>query len=175
MAMVGSITLRVNETAHGTVAFIMFACGVLHLIVFYFKIAWFIETRPLRQRIYQLCLFMCIPFNLIVVIAVGSVSVSCQAIACQSAFENAMSILEFITTIFLMVYVFSFNEDIACISLGHVMNVDPMVQKAHLPSISPSSEQETQLGVKGDAQSAVQDSSSLNELRLSNNNNPVAK
>lgn len=122
MSLVGSVTLAVNVYLHNVCAFVMFFTGVLHMLLFYTKIAWYLEERRHRLLVYKSLLFICIPFNLLIAIIAGSLYLRCSSDSCRAFSINISPVCEFWTTISLLVYCYFFKADIECITLTAVLS-----------------------------------------------------
>lgn len=68
MSFVGSISIQLNATTHSIIAFFMFLSFILHMLLFYFTIMIKFEYTQLQLLIHRVCLFICIPFNIILLI-----------------------------------------------------------------------------------------------------------
>jgi hypothetical protein len=69
-----------------------------------------IETKKLL--IIRICLFMCIPFNVFVLIIAAIVNVNCSTYACDGFVVDISPSLEFSTTFFILIYFFRYREDL---------------------------------------------------------------
>ncbi len=118
---IGSITLNVNLKVHRSIAVIMFVCIILHMVVFYFQIAWFLETRTAQLNAVKLCIFMCIPVNLCMVVAAW---VGCNVHGCVPLSRDLLALSEYLTALCISVYVLQFALDLDCISLTVAADAD---------------------------------------------------
>lgn len=163
MSMVGSVTLAVNVYVHSFFAFVMFFTGVLHMLLFYTKIAWYLEDRRHRLLVYQALLTVCIPFNLLIAVVAGSLYMSCSSHSCQAFAVNISPVAEFWTTAALLAYCYSFRADIECVTLKNLLN------KAMLAS----SAQESKGGASGFDSVANNNPALMNQILINSARNSV--
>lgn len=120
MTIVGSIQLVANEAAHGTFAFFMFLFGVCHVLVFYYGLSKSLSNHPIAQLLRQLCIFISVQLNIVVIIIAIIVRGACGEFSCRSFAVNVAPILEFTTVVGLLLYMASFYWDLAATTLVHV-------------------------------------------------------
>lgn len=147
MALVGTVTLDVNTTVHGAIAFFMYLAAILHMLFFYFTIAKTMGYSAFQINLVRLCLFVCLPFNIIMMVAIGLMYSNCDTDEiCQQAAIDLIPTLEYTTTIALLGYVYSFREDLKDI------NLLTMAAVASLPPVvtGTASECETACGFGSD-------------------------
>eukprot|EP01033_Poteriospumella_lacustris_P004430 gene4430-3165_t len=125
MTMVGSIDLGVNETAHGVFAFLMFVGGVAHEVFFFYHVTRHVGSVQRRSLFpifcHQLCLVLTLPFNLLVIVVTGIVYAACGH-ACHSFVFNMFPALEFTTILFVLLYVLSFYDEFARVTVVTTVN-----------------------------------------------------
>jgi hypothetical protein len=119
MALVGTVTLDVETTVHGVIAFFMFLSAILHMVFYYFTIAKYMGQTPFQLNLLRFCLFMCIPFNIIMVAVDGIMYTNCPEHdhVCGTAAVDLITALEYSTAIFLILYIAVFRENLATVSL----------------------------------------------------------
>jgi hypothetical protein len=125
MSMVGTITLDVQTDIHGVVAFFMFLTAILHMILYYFTIAQTMGYTSTQLLVHRVCLFVCLPFNIVMLAAIGLMYNTCNNDPCMQSAVDPIVALEYTTTIALLVYVYRFRDDLKDINLiaitaGHV-------------------------------------------------------
>ena len=127
MSMVGSVTLGVNSAVHTAFALVTFFTGVLHLFLFYTKIAWYIEIKQHRHLLYKVLLFICVPVNVVVASVTLAMLAHCSGNDCTGFLVNIGACAEFYTTLSLLTYCFMFQDDIECVTLAKVLDKSMMV------------------------------------------------
>jgi hypothetical protein len=124
LSMVASISLTIDEKAHTTFAGFMFGFGVLHIVIFYFRLFRYLqfsdqEVHRLIPRL-LLCLFIAIPCNLLILFIVGMIHLSCDSTMCLQVAANLGVTMEYIFMIALLIYFQSFSkflEDIILVEM----------------------------------------------------------
>jgi hypothetical protein len=117
MSLVGTITLQVNETVHGTIAFFMFLTGILHMLLYHFTIADSMGYSQFQLNLHRACLFVCIPFNIGMAILIGILYGTCNNGPCVDAAVQMSTALEYTTTLALIAYIYRFRRDLQDIDL----------------------------------------------------------
>ena len=112
MALVGTCSLTINEKLHGTLAFAMFACAVVHMFGFYNNIHRYIGVSSKRVYMHHIACLICVPFNIVMYTIAYIVAANCKSDACQSVVVDMGPIVEFTTVIALSLYMIQFTEDI---------------------------------------------------------------
>jgi hypothetical protein len=110
MALVGSVSLETSPSVHGTIAFFMFFFALIHMLVFYFKMAKPTKISTRKYRMIQLALFVYVPFNIAALALCFLVVSLCSSHTCWSFAINMQPILEFTTIFAFMIYMLSFSQ-----------------------------------------------------------------
>lgn len=121
MSLVGSITLNVDSAVHGTVAFIMFFFAILHMVIFYNTIADAMKQTKFQVLLHRLCIFVCIPLNIIGLVFAGLLYMFCKSPVCITCAVDLIPALEFSTTIALVMYVYRFREDFSHVTIASIL------------------------------------------------------
>jgi hypothetical protein len=117
MSMVGTISLDVQTDVHGVVAFFMFLTAILHMILYYYTIAQTMGYTSTQILIHRICLFVCLPFNVVMLAAIVLMFNTCNNDPCMESAVNLIVALEYTTTIALLAYVYRFRDDLKDIDL----------------------------------------------------------
>lgn len=117
MSLVGTVTLNVEPTVHGVIAFFMYLTAILHMILYYYTIADTMGHTDFQLNLHRACLFVCVPFNIGMLIMIGAMYVSCNNDPCMESAVDLVTALEYTTTIALVVYIYRFRADLQDIDL----------------------------------------------------------
>ena len=120
MSIVGSVSLGVDYTAHTTFASIMFVCFVLHMLLSSMTVDAHVGLSIRQIRLHRLCLFICIPLNIVFAVAAQITFKSCGSFSCLYFYVNISPILEYLTVISLLVYMVRFKDDLSSMSVATI-------------------------------------------------------
>lgn len=112
MGLVGSVSLKTSFSLHSVLAFLMFACAVVHMVAFYNNIHRYTGVSAWRIKLHHLAVFICIPFNVMAYLVAGVVVLTCDSDVCWRFAVDLMPVVEFTTVVALAIYVVQFHEDI---------------------------------------------------------------
>ena len=120
MTMVGSIDLNVNEVAHSTFAFLMFIFGIAHEVFFFYHVTRHVGSVQRHSLwpifCHQVCLVVTLPVNIVVIAFTGIVYAACGE-SCNGFVFNMFPVIEFTTILFLFLYIVSFYDEFARVTL----------------------------------------------------------
>lgn len=119
MSIVGTVTLTVDVIAHSVLALLMFLSVIVHMLLLYIGVRRHIKEHisPISILLHRIAIFVCIPFNIIWIIVAVIVYSQCTTLTCSQYFYDSFPALEFITVIFVVVYIVSFSDEIAQTSI----------------------------------------------------------
>lgn len=124
MAMVGSVSLDVETSVHGVLAFFMYLTAILHMVFFYFTIASAMGYTAFQINLVRFCLFVCVPFNIVMLAVIGVMYANCDNDEiCEQAAIDLSPALEYTTTLALLAYVYSYRE--------HLKDINILTTAAH--------------------------------------------
>lgn len=112
MALVGTCSLTINEKLHGTLAFIMFICAVVHMFGFYNNIHRYLGVPRGRVLMHHVACVICVPFNMLMYIVAFLINLNCSSDPCKKLAVDMGPIVEFTTVIALSLYIIQFSPDI---------------------------------------------------------------
>lgn len=118
MTAVGTTTLSVEPTVHSVLAFIMFGLGILHLLFFYFTLARVMDVTYVDLILHRVCLFMTIPFNILLLILIGILWVQCPLGPCVHSAVTLVPVIEYTTALFLLLYLYRFYNIVESMRLA---------------------------------------------------------
>lgn len=124
MFLTGSISLDVSEALHSSVAFLMFACAVLHMIAFYNNVTRYMEIPQWQAKVQRAAYIFLLPLNIVGVIVAAVVVSLCQSDICWRFAVDLMPSLEFSTCVGLFLYAIQFRYEIASVRLVMCMMGD---------------------------------------------------
>jgi len=117
MTIVGTVTLDVQTTTHGTFAFFMFLAAILHMILYYYALSEVMGYTQWQLNLLRFCLFVCVPFNIAMGIMILIMFSLCTEDACTQTPVQMVVALEYTTAIALLLYIYSFREPVKDITL----------------------------------------------------------
>ena len=122
MGLVGSVTLTTETNLHGFAAFFMFLSGILHMLINYFRLRKFLTVDAWTLRLHQISLFVCIPFNILMYFIALVILITCDSYQCRGYIVDINSALEFSTALAILLYIYSFVEEIGPVDLMQVVS-----------------------------------------------------
>lgn len=118
MTAVGTTTLSVEPTVHSVLAFLMFGLGILHMLFFYFTLARVMDVTYCDLILHRVCLFMTIPFNILLLVLIGILWVQCPRGPCVHGAVTLVPVIEYSTAVFLLLYMFRFYNIVESMRLA---------------------------------------------------------
>lgn len=110
MFVVGSVSLATEMYTHAAFAFFMFLFAVLHMCLCFYILGRDIPISEEQARTMKLCIFLCVPFNVIMIFVAALVFSSCKTSDCRNIAAQMGPCLEIVTTASLMVYLYSYRD-----------------------------------------------------------------
>jgi len=118
MSLVGSVSLDVDYSVHTALAGLMFVCFILHMLLSYVTLDDRVGRSVCQMRLHRWCLFVCIPMNLAVAAISLIVFTSCGSFSCRYFYVNISPILEYLTVLSMLLYIFRFKDDLHSMSVA---------------------------------------------------------
>ena len=112
MTLVGTVTLDVETDIHGVLAFFMYITAILHMLIHYYTLAETMGQTPFQLTLHRVCLVVCIPFNICMMVLISVMLGTCGEGSCMEAAIDLIVVLEYTTTLGLLGYIYRFREDL---------------------------------------------------------------
>lgn len=126
LSIVAIVSLNVQYTVHSYVAVIGFAFMVIQILLFYLIISHHLRYSATQSALHLTAIVMCIPLNITILIVATIVYFTCSTVDCLQYVYNSFPVVEYITAIGILVYVYSFRGDLQNWGVGAMENRDTM-------------------------------------------------